>query len=75
MKDSEGILQAFVTYYSRLGLPIPKYESQLLTDLLDSLQIQVLPDEAIASLDDPFTAITSFPNNKSPGPDGIPAEW
>lgn len=48
---------------------------------LDGLQLHTLPNEAQTMLDAPFTevevscAIGSFPNCKSPGPDGLPVEW
>lgn len=48
-------MQAFMIYYSRLYSPIPTYETQILIDLLDSLQIPVLLDEVVARLGDLFT--------------------
>lgn len=80
VKDKEGIMQEFVSYYSGPYSPIPPYDTQVLIDLLDFLQALLLPDEVAASLDAPFTekelatAVASFPNGKLPGPDGIPAE-
>lgn len=81
VRDGESIMQAFVSYYSELFAAIPRYDSQVLTHLLGSLQIPELPGEVAADLEAPFTAkelasaIASFPNGKSPGPDRIPAEW
>lgn len=81
VRDGEGIKRAFVSYYSELHAPVPSYEHQALVDLLDPIQIPVLPDEVVTSLDATFTekelakAVASFPNGKLPGPDGIPAEW
>lgn len=80
-KGIERALCRPLFYYSDLYSAIPLYDQQVLTDLLDPLQISVLPDEVAASLEVPFTdkelatAIASFPNGKSPGPDGLPAEW
>lgn len=54
VRDGEIIMQAFVCYYSDLYTAIPKYDSQVLMDLLDSHQIPELPGEVAADLEGPF---------------------
>lgn len=78
--SAEEVLQTFVDFYKSLYSPIPSYDNTALLGFLGRLNLAVLPNDARLLLDAPFTgeevasAIGSFPNGKSPGPDGLPVE-
>lgn len=72
LRKRKEIMQAFVPYYSFLYSPILPYAESTLIDLLASLQILV---DALFTAEELAATIGSFPNGKSLGPNGIPAEW
>lgn len=81
VSSREEILDAFLSFYATLYSSILSYPKEDLAALLEPLHLPTLPSEVSELLDSPFrpeeldAAVASFPNQKAPGPDGLPAEW
>lgn len=81
LSESWDIMQEFVRFFSSLYSLIPSYDPAGLDSLLDELPIPRLSETDMISLEAKIMtkeiekAIFTFPQNKSPGPDGFPADF
>lgn len=81
LSDPQQINARFTSYYKTLYTSRAAFSPEALGLFLDRLAFLVLSDSDRASLDSPITlkevqvVVTSLQTAKSPGPDGIPAEF
>ncbi len=79
--NPQEINNVFHQFYSNLYASNNEPDQSEIDTFLNKLDLPTLPTELINSLDAPITseelykALNKMPNNKSPGPDGLPAEF
>ncbi len=80
-RNPQEINNAFHQFYSNLYASNNEPDQSEIDAFLNKLDLPTLPTELINSLDAPITseelykALNKMPNSKSPGPDGLPAEF
>lgn len=79
--DPQKINKAFASFYEELyQSKVGSSDLQKMNEFLEKSQLPKLDDEACESIEAPITteeiksAISQFPNNKAPGPDGFTIE-
>lgn len=89
IKDDEGMIHSdsgdinrqFTQYYQRLYTSRVSFDEEDLCTFLDRIDFPQLTTEARNKLEEPITlkevqlAVTSLQSAKTPGPDGLPAEF